>query len=462
MMGAMTTTQGVVHPEVQICELQRRAATLCGRINALEGELAAVVSDLFTLKAHQGGGWRSPGHYVAWLTGSARSRSSALTAAAEAIDVFPVVMGRLASGDISLDQTAAIVRTAPAWSDEVMAQAADAMTPAQLAKTARLHQVADRAQQARPQPDDAPEPPTPPVVDEFAQFHVDELGAYRGRLRLDADHGAEFEAALRAHLEVLWNEWKAAGGVGRPPRLVDALMRMMHRAADADRAGTGATLDHRRHLVVMHVDVASGIGQVHMGPVLPAWVTQEWSCDATFQMLFTKEGRSLGVGPSRTLPHRLRLAVEQRDGGCRVPGCGSRIVHLHHIHHHAHGGVSETWNLAGLCPRHHRGVHTGELVLHGTNADDPHGLTFTTARGHRLTGPQPTITPDAAQRLADLDPAAAPTAIRPEHGRVDWANVVPMPPRTPPPPPQPPPPTHDGGSGGDSDSDHLNHDSMSA
>lgn len=460
-MGGMTATKAPTDREVQIRGLERRVAGLCGRINALEGELANVVSELFTLKAHQGSGWRSAGHYVGWLTGTARSRSSALVAAAQAVGSFPHVMGRLAAGTISLDQTAAIVRVAPAWSDKTMAQAAQAMTPAQLAKTARLHHEAELTRQARDEAqDDTPEPPKPPVVDEFAQFHVDEVGAYRGRLCLDADHGAEFEAALRAHLEVLWNEWKAAGGVGRPPRLVDALMRMMHRAADADRLGVGTTADHRRHLVVMHVDVATGIGQVHMGPVLPAWVTQEWSCDATFQMLFTKEGRALGVGPSRNLPHRLRLAVEQRDGGCRVPGCGSRIVHLHHIHHHARGGVSETWNLAGLCPRHHRAVHTGELVLQGTNADDPNGLTFTTALGHKLTAPQSTIAPDAAQRLSDLDPATTPTAIRPEHGRVDWANVVPMPPRTPPPAPQPPPPTHDGD--GDSDSDGADHGSMSA
>jgi hypothetical protein len=206
---------------------------------------------------------------------------------------------------------------------------------------------------------------------------------------------------------------------------------MVRRAADADAAGLDGVGDHRRHLVVLHVDVATQVGQAHMGPALPAWVTEAWSCDATFQMLFASEGKALGVGPARTLPHRLRLAIEHRDGGCRVPGCGSRVVHLHHIHHHAQGGPSETWNLVGICPTHHRALHRGDLRLSGSDADDPHGLTFTTAYGHVLTAPLTAVPPEPARRTADRSNAEDGTkACRPEGGRVEWANVIPFPPGT--------------------------------
>jgi hypothetical protein len=446
----MTATHEAIAQAERVRTLEGRVAQLCGRINALEGELAGVIAALFALNAHEGPGLRTPAHYVAWITGAARTHASALATTAQAAHRFPTVIGRLERGEISLDQTAAIVRTAPDWADEVMAEAAGAMTPAQLAKTARIHHEAHLATQAAQSP--ATSPPVP-EVHESLQFHGHPAGGYQGRLRLDTDHGAEFEAALRSHLDILWNEWKAAGGRGPSPRPIDAFLRMMRRAADADAAGTTSVADYRRHTVVLHVDVATRVGQAHMGPALPSWVTEAWSCDATFHMLFTKEGTPLGVGPSRTLPLRLRRAIEQRDGGCRVPGCGSRIVHLHHIQHHAHGGPSETWNLVGICPSHHRAIHRGELKLTGFNADDPHGLTFTTAGGRVLNGPQPALVPDAAQREADHDPTDGVVARRPHGGRVDWRYVEPCPPDA---------PVARHGDRGNSDDASANSDSMSA
>lgn len=409
-----------------IGDLEHRVASLCGRINALEGELAGVLAELFAVKAHEGQGLRSACHYVSWVTGSGRARASALVATAQRLSEFPATTDLLQAGEISLDQTAAITRTAPAWADDVMANCARSMTPAQLAKTARIHQMADLTELARRA--DPAAPPAPPPVHESLLFHGLDEGGYVGRLRLDVDHGAEFEAALRSHLDVLWNDWKAAGAMGHSPGPVDALMRMVRRAADADAAGLDPDATHRRHLVILHVDVATGVGQVHMGPAVPTWATEAWSCDATFQALYSQEGRALGVGPARSLPRRLRLAVEQRDGGCRVPGCGSRIVHLHHVRHHARGGPSETWNLIGICPTHHRALHRGELRLGGTDADDVHGITFTTSGGASLTAPRPTVSPTAEQRLRDL--ASTHTARRPEGGRIEWCNVIPLRPDT--------------------------------
>jgi len=419
----MAATAGAIADAQRIGELHDRVGRLCGRVNALEGDLVGVLAELFALGAHEGVGWRSAGQYVAWLTGTGRARAGALVATAQTLADFPHTTTRLRAGDITLDQTAAVVRNAPPWADAVMAECAVVMTPSQLNKTARIHQAADTAPVSPPA-----DAPSAPVIHESLQFNGHDAGGYVGRLRLDDDRGAQFEAALRTHLDVLWNEAKAAGTVGHPPTPVDALMRMMRRAADADTLGVDPIADHRRHLVVLHVDTATQVGSAHMGPVLPTWVTAAWTCDATFQMLFTTQGRALGVGPTRTLPRRLRLAVEQRDGGCRVPGCASRIVHLHHIHHHAHGGPSTTTNLIALCPAHHRALHRGELRLAGTDADRPDGIVFTTGNGRTLTAPHPAVPPLPAQRLDDLDTSRHPSARRPDGGRVDWCQVVPFPP----------------------------------
>ena len=72
-------------------------------------------------------------------------------------------------------------------------------------------------------------------------------------------------------------------------------------------------------------------------------------------------GSVLDVGRRlRTVDWRLRKALEARDGGCRFPGCGSRLrTHAHHIIPWAQGGETAMDNLVLLCPLHHRAVHEG-------------------------------------------------------------------------------------------------------
>ena len=88
----------------------------------------------------------------------------------------------------------------------------------------------------------------------------------------------------------------------------------------------------------------------------------------------------------RTVPDRTRMVIEERDRGCRVPGCDrSRWLHVHHIEHWEDGGASDTHNLLALCRRHHRLHHLGHLGIAG-DADDPDGVIFTDQRGWRLNG----------------------------------------------------------------------------
>ncbi len=86
----------------------------------------------------------------------------------------------------------------------------------------------------------------------------------------------------------------------------------------------------------------------------------------------------------RVVPDRTRLALETRDGGCRVPGCERRRwLHMHHVTHSQDGGRTDTANLVALCGPHHRAHHQGRLGISG-DADEPDGLVFSDHQGRTL------------------------------------------------------------------------------
>ena len=101
--------------------------------------------------------------------------------------------------------------------------------------------------------------------------------------------------------------------------------------------------------------------------------------------MFEEAGRPVNVGRAfRTVPDRTRVLIEDRDRGCRVPGCDRRRwLHVHHVAHWEDGGTTDTANLMALCQHHHRLHHRGGLGITG-NADEPDGVVFTDARGRRL------------------------------------------------------------------------------
>lgn len=171
---------------------------------------------------------------------------------------------------------------------------------------------------------------------------------------------------------------------------------------------------HDRHLVLLHVDTesdgATG-GHLHLGPGLSDGLRRFVSCDARIRPVIEAGGRPVSVGRSfRTVPDRTRLAVEERDRGCRVPGCDhSRWLHIHHIVHWEDTGPSDTENLLALCQRHHRLHHLGRLGIRG-NADEPDGIVFTDERGRVLGSsgrPAPPGQPvEMAARRLGISPGA--------------------------------------------------------
>jgi hypothetical protein len=74
----------------------------------------------------------------------------------------------------------------------------------------------------------------------------------------------------------------------------------------------------------------------------------------------------------RTIPPRIRRALERRDRHCAFPGC--RVVvgrcHAHHVQHWENGGPTDLDNLVLICSRHHHAVHEGGWTVVPAG-DDP-------------------------------------------------------------------------------------------
>ncbi len=207
----------------------------------------------------------------------------------------------------------------------------------------------------------------------------------------------------------------------------DAFVAMAERSL-GERAASRP--HHERHMVLLHIGT-EGDGHtgahLHLGPGLSEGLRRFLSCDARIRPIIEAGGKPVSVGRAfRSVPERTRVVIEERDRGCRVPGCDrSRWLHIHHIDHWENGGATDTPNLLALCRTHHRLHHLDHLGISG-NADDPAGVIFTDHQGHPLDScgrPVPPRQPvEAAARELGI-PAGRwshPTGERLEPGAVSF------------------------------------------
>jgi hypothetical protein len=215
----------------------------------------------------------------------------------------------------------------------------------------------------------------PESVDEQQQramqrrhFSVTPVGdEYVAKGVLDAETGA-----LLA--QVLDTMSKPGAGDERSPgqRRVDALGDLCRAVLDA-----GLPQDNgvRPHLtVVLSWDAL--VGRLGASPArldgfgsVPTSLVRQLACDAAVARVVTgADGSPIELGRSARAPSAAqRRAVRVRDGGlCRVPGCRSRLVQVHHVVHWVDGGPTDLANMVSLCPRHHRNVHSGRLRIETT------------------------------------------------------------------------------------------------
>ena len=130
--------------------------------------------------------------------------------------------------------------------------------------------------------------------------------------------------------------------------------------------GVGGGSRAERYQVVVHTDAATlsergETGRSELDGVrVSAETSRRMACDAARVAMSHRDGEVVSVGRrTRTVPPHIRRALEERDRGCRYPGCASRFTEAHHVRHWADGGETSLANTILLCRRHHRLVHEG-------------------------------------------------------------------------------------------------------
>ena len=144
-----------------------------------------------------------------------------------------------------------------------------------------------------------------------------------------------------------------------------------------------------RYQVMVHCDAATLAAEGEPGRSdldgirVSAETSRRMACDAAVvAMVHAKDGAVLSVGRrTRTIPPHVRRALEERDRGCRFPGCACRFTEAHHVKHWADGGETSLKNTLLLCRRHHRAVHEGQVKV-SVNSDGT--VLFFTPKGRTL------------------------------------------------------------------------------
>jgi len=155
-----------------------------------------------------------------------------------------------------------------------------------------------------------------------------------------------------------------------PQRRLDALVDLCRDHLDhGDRPVQGGTKPHITLLVTptaLQGNPGAPCELTETGVITPR-TARTITCDATVtELTITTGGTILDAGRARrTIPPAIRTALEARDRGCVIPGCGRppRWCDAHHIIHWANNGTTTLSNLILLCRLHHTAIHNGQITL---------------------------------------------------------------------------------------------------
>jgi len=374
-------------------------AVVQGLINVAEGRLVELTRRGLEVGV-SGGTCLTPVKWLAWRAGIAPERAYGMVRLAERAEELPRTLAALAAGELTVDQATEVARHVPARYDESAARVASCCTVKQLRQALPCYRD--------PKPDDGSGSDERRSV----STRVDEHGWW-GRFRLPEAEGAIVDQALKAMYEDLKRQARRDAPDGVDPEPVNAADALVALAKTALQAGEAARPGTDRYLVHAHLEAgAHGVQlMTHLGIVVPDNQRRQILCDTRLRGIVHDGIAPVGIGhTTRIVNRRLRRAIEHRDRGCAVPGCGRTTnLDIHHIWHWEDGGPTETPNLITLCKHHHTCHHNGTLGITG-NADLPRhvepGVVFTNPRGHPLgpvghpTPPAPgTDLPDAARAI---------------------------------------------------------------
>lgn len=299
-------------------------------------------------------GARSMSEWLALNCGLVQRTAREHVRVARRLDELSLLRQGFERGELSFSKVRALARAATCEDEQELVDLARTCTASRLERILAARRTAPSAQPAT-------------AAEVHDRRRLDWWWQQNGTLhlhgRLGADDGAALVEALETAAEALH---EAAPDGFRPPlgaRRADALTEIVHSGAP-------------RAQVVLHVDAdalacddaespAGEICALRDGPALPSTAARRLSCDGDLVLARHRPDGTVDLGRKRrVVSPALRTALDQRDGGCRFPGCTRRHgLHAHHIEHWARGGATDRDNLVLLCRFHHRLVHEGGFTV---------------------------------------------------------------------------------------------------
>jgi len=404
----------------QLDRLGDEIAELSAHLDAATARLLDLIRE-FDARGGWNTGFRSCAAWLSWRVGLEPGAARERVRVARALGTLPLLAEALARGELSYAKLRALTRVATPETEERLLGVGRAGTAAHVERIVRGWRRVDRNAEER----EAARQHTRRGL----QVYEDEDGMVVVRGRLTPEVGALLRRALDAAREVLYERARGSEAVGEQAptpaqQRADALALVaetaLHHSLDPGAPG-------ERYQVVVHVDASAladpnqpGQSVLEDGAHVPAETSRRLACDASrVVMRHDDAGRVVEIGArTRTIPPALRRALQQRDWGCRFPGCRVRVGQGHHLRHWAQGGPTALSNLALLCRRHHRAVHEeGYQVARGSDGE----LRFSRPDGRQLPEvPAPARVPDDPVQALRADHAMRGLHVHARTGCPGW------------------------------------------
>jgi Domain of unknown function (DUF222)/HNH endonuclease len=324
-----------------LVEVAARGERICAAIKALGARRVEETN------AWRAGGHRSAAHWVADATGETVGAAGRALETARALEHLPETDAAFRAGQLSQTQAAEI--TGAAGADPAAEAALLAAAGATSVKGLRDR---CRAVRAGAEADDAAWARRL-HVQRRAHAWTDPDGTYRIEARLAPDAGARFGSAWNAHTDRIFRDARRAGR--REPRAAYAADALVALASEGPckpvevRVTVDSAALARGHTEPGERCEISGVGPM---PVTTARAALD---DASVAVLVRDGDEVTAVSsPRRTIPIKLRRALETRYPTCGVKGCANdQFLEIDHVVPIEQGGRTELANAWRICPHHH-------------------------------------------------------------------------------------------------------------
>jgi hypothetical protein len=188
----------------------------------------------------------------------------------------------------------------------------------------------------------------------YLRHWADPDGAVRLDARLTPDAGARLVASIQARARNLREQARLAASRERAEAYAaDALVSLADETTPGPRAVVHVHVDEaaweRGHVMKGEACRIAGVGPVSVA------AARRLASDGVVKAVLAEGADIRAVALfGRTIPARVRTALEARDQTCVVPGCDERNgLEIDHIVPLAEGGPTTLANLARLCRWHH-------------------------------------------------------------------------------------------------------------